>query len=295
MAFKPITLNTPPEKAAHILAEDDAAFYEALIGEDRVLDIGNKLSATVITNNVVRISDGVVVVGGHIGRIVKGDYEDMTIENGISGKKRNDLICARFISNGSVDTYGLVVIKGAAGATATDPTIVSGNLYNGDKQRDFPLWRICLDGLSITKVEQLFNVNATNKYLAEKATSLQNSFDQLNRNLQMSAMIVDADTNATYPTANMYVNSKTLTAFPVLAICGSALHWISFDLSKATGTLSTTGIVNTPLAGSTGYLTAVAMAQGKTTTRLKFTTNGSYLRLVVPRKEYFSNIVHSAS
>ena len=117
----------------------------------------------------------------------------------------------------------------------------------------------------------------------------------LNRNMQMSAMIVDADTSATYPTASMYVNSKTLTAFPVLAICGSALHWISFDLSKATGTLSTTGIVNTPLAGSTGYLTAVAMAQGETTTRLKFTTNGSYLRLVVPRKEYFSNIVHSAS
>lgn len=117
----------------------------------------------------------------------------------------------------------------------------------------------------------------------------------LNRNLEMSAMIVDADTSAEYPTASMYVNSKTLTAFPVLAICGSALHWISFDLSKATGTLSTTGIVNTPLAGSTGYLTAVAMAQGETTTRLKFTTNGSYLRLVVPRKEYFSNIVHSAS
>lgn len=108
-------------------------------------------------------------------------------------------------------------------------------------------------------------------------------------------MIVDADTSAEYPTASMYVNSKTLTAFPVLAICGSALHWISFDLSKATGTLSTTGIVNTPLAGATGYLTAVTMAQGETTTRLKFTTNGSYLRLIVPRKEYFSNIVHSAS
>lgn len=125
--------------------------------------------------------------------------------------------------------------------------------------------------------------------------TLKDQYDELNRNLEMSAMIVDADTSAEYPTASMYVNSKTLTAFPVLAICGSALHWISFDLSKATGTLSTTGIVNTPLAGSTGYLTAVAMAQGETTTRLKFTTNGSYLRLVVPRKEYFSNIVHSAS
>lgn len=177
MAFKPLTLNTPPEKAAHILAEDDAAIYEALLGDDRVLDIGNKLAATVITNNSVRISDGVAVVGGHVGRIKKGDYQDMTIENGVSGKKRNDLICARFITNGDTDTYNLVVVKGAAGTTATDPSVVKGNLYAGDKQRDFPLWRVCLDGLSITKVQQMFSVSKTNKYFSDQ-------LDQLNRNLQ---------------------------------------------------------------------------------------------------------------
>lgn len=182
MAFKALTLNTPPEQAAHILAEDDAAIYEALMGDDRVLDIGNKLAATVITNNSVRISDGVAVVGGHVGRIIKGDYEDMTIENGASGKKRNDIICARFISNGNMDTYRLIVIKGASGTTAVDPTIVSGNLYNGDKQRDFPLWRVCLDGLSITKVEQMFTISATNKFLADKTASLQTSVNQLNSN-----------------------------------------------------------------------------------------------------------------
>lgn len=176
MAFKGLTLNTPPEMAAHILAEDDAAIYEALLGDDRVLDIGNKLAATVITNNSVRISDGVAVVGGHVGRIKKGDYQDMTIENGVSGKKRNDLICARFITNGDTDTYNLVVVKGAAGTTATDPSVVKGNLYAGDKQRDFPLWRVCLDGLSITKVQQMFSVSKTNKYFSDQ-------LDQLNRNL----------------------------------------------------------------------------------------------------------------
>lgn len=178
MAFKGLTLNTPPEMAAHILAEDDAAIYEALLGDDRVLDIGNKLAATVITNNSVRISDGVAVVGGHVGRIKKGDYQDMTIENGVSGKKRNDLICARFITNGDTDTYNLVVVKGAAGTTATDPSVVKGNLYAGDKQRDFPLWRVCLDGLSITKVQQMFSVSKTNKYFSDQ-------LDQLNRNSQI--------------------------------------------------------------------------------------------------------------
>ena len=179
MSFKGLTLNTPPEKEAHILAEDDAAIYEALLGDDRVLDIGNKLGATVITNNSVRISDGVAVVGGHVGRIIKGDYQDMTIQNGTSGKKRNDLICARFITNGNTDTYNLVVVKGAAGSTATDPSIVRGNLYAGDKQRDFPLWRVCLDGLSITKVQQMFSISETNKNIVSR-------LDELNRNIQSS-------------------------------------------------------------------------------------------------------------
>ena len=208
MAFKALTLNTPPEQAAHILAEDDAAIYAALMGDDRVLDIGNKLAATVITNNSVRISDGVAVVGGHAGRIIKGDYEDMTIENGTSGKKRNDLICARFISNGNTDTYRLIVVKGASGTTAVDPTIVRGNLYNGDKQRDFPLWRVCLDGLSITKIEQMFTVSATNKYLADKTASLQTSVNQLNSNLNAANFNL---TNSTYyPVTNVIVSGRIM-------------------------------------------------------------------------------------
>ena len=177
MALKPITVNTTAAEPAHILAEDDAAIYAALIGDDRVLDIGGKLAATVISNNKVRITDGVVVVGGHAAIIYKGDYEDMTIENGVSGKKRNDLIVARFIAgdDGGADSYSLVVVKGTAGTSATDPAIVQGNLYNGDKQRDYPLWRVKIEGLSITAVEQLYTVNTTN-------TDLSDSLKQLNEN-----------------------------------------------------------------------------------------------------------------
>ena len=169
MAFKAITVNTPAADPAHILAEDDAALYESIIGGDCVLPIGQKMAATVQSNNKVRIADGVVVVGGHVGRIITGDYEDMTIANGQSGKKRNDIIAARFLagSNGGSDSYSLVVIQGTAGTSATDPVVVKGNLYAGDKQRDYPLWRVCIDGLSITKVEQMYEVGVTSKDLSE--------------------------------------------------------------------------------------------------------------------------------
>lgn len=170
MGFKPLTINTSPESEAHILAEDDAALYAGMLAQDSVLNLGNKLKATVVSNNKVRISDGIVLVGGHAGRIIKGDYEDMTINNGVSGQKRNDIIAARFIAgaSGGADSYKLVVIQGTPGYTASDPTYAKGDLYNGDKQRDYPLWRVKIENLSIVKVEQMFTVGkSTEEVMAE--------------------------------------------------------------------------------------------------------------------------------
>lgn len=180
MAFKPLTVNTPPAQAAHILAEDDAAIYGGLLGQDCVLPLGQKLKATVISNNKVRIADGVVSVGGHIGRVISGDYEDMTIANGVSEKKRNDIIAARFIAgaSGGADTYKLVVVQGAAGTIASDPVTVRGDLYSGDKQRDYPLWRVKIEGLSIVKVEQMYKVGVSDAELLERMTEMNRSLTE---------------------------------------------------------------------------------------------------------------------
>ncbi len=181
MAFKAITVNTPAADPAHILAEDDAALYESLVGGDKVLNVGGKLAATTISNNKIRITDGVVIVGGHVGRIYKGDYEDLTIENGTSGQNRNDLIVARYLAgnSGGADSYGLAVIKGTPGSTATDPIYMQGNLYNGDPQRDFPLYRAKLEGLSIVAVEQLFEVGKTIGELEEEIETLNSKLQGL--------------------------------------------------------------------------------------------------------------------
>lgn len=194
MGFKPLTINTSPESEAHILAEDDAALYAGMLAQDSVLNLGNKLKATVISNNKVRISDGIVLVGGHAGRIIKGDYEDMTINNGVSGQKRNDIIAARFIAgaSGGADSYKLVVIQGTSATTAKDPTYVKGDLYNGDKQRDYPLWRVKIENLSIVKVEQMFTVGKSTdevthffaSKMADMNEILKNQIDALSARVQ---------------------------------------------------------------------------------------------------------------
>ena len=170
MGFKPLTYKNAPGEEPHITPEDDAAIYESIVGTDGVFTVGEQFKATVISNNKVRIGNGVLNVGGHMGRTTYGDYVDVTIENGVSEQNRNDLIIARFVI-GDTDTYELDVKKGVSGKEAVDPELVQEDLYNGGKTREYPLYRVKIEGLSIVKVEQMFEVRPTismlNKYLSK--------------------------------------------------------------------------------------------------------------------------------
>lgn len=182
--LKPITVNTPTAEEAHIYAEDDAAVYLSIFGGDGVSTNGQSCKATVLSNNKVRIADGVICVGGHFARIPYGDYIDCEIENGQSGKKRNDIIVARFETTGTggIDTYTCEVKKGEAGATATDPEIVQEDLYKAGKVRELPLYRVKIEGLSITAVEQLFTLRKTNEELEKELASLNSKTIQIIKN-----------------------------------------------------------------------------------------------------------------
>ena len=168
--MKGITANTAPEAEPHIYAEDDAAVYQAIFGGDGVFTIGQACKATVLSNNKVRVADGVVCVGGHMARIPYGEYEDCEIMNGQSRKNRNDIIVAKFETTGTggIDTMTCEVIQGTAGETAVDPELTQDDIYAGGKVREYPLYRVKIEGLSITDVERMFETIPSNKDLTEK-------------------------------------------------------------------------------------------------------------------------------
>ena len=177
--LKGITVNTAPEAEPHIYAEDDAAVFQTMFGEDGVSSIGQACKATVLSNNKVRVADGVICVGGHFARIPYGEYEDCEIANGQSGKNRNDIIVARFETTGTggIDTYTCEVKQGTPGDAATDPELTQDNLYNGGKVRELPLYRVKIEGISIVAVEQMFDVVPTNAELIKTVTELNGKSD----------------------------------------------------------------------------------------------------------------------
>ena len=204
MSFKGITVMVPEENLGNITAADDAAIFQSLIGSDGVLSIGNKFAVTVISNNDVRVSDGVLCVGGHIGRITYGDYNDMTIENGILGENRNDIIYAKFLTSGNYDTFTLEVKKGdSVAGTAKDPEFTKGVLYENATLREIPLWRVKLEELSIVAVEQIFTVIPTIPELLEK-------YEELNSNLNSKANI---STVTALQTSVNTINSKLVAGY----------------------------------------------------------------------------------
>lgn len=179
--LKPITVNTAPEADPHIYAEDDAAIYQSIFGSDGVMTIGQQCASQVISNNKVRVKDGVIIVGGHVARIPYGEYIDCEIANGQSGKNRNDIIIAKFVTTGSggIDTYTCEVKQGVAGSSASDPALTQNDIYAGGKIREMPLYRVKIEGLSIVAVEQLFKLVPTIPELEEQLADLNSNIVRL--------------------------------------------------------------------------------------------------------------------
>ncbi|NLJ91159.1 MAG: hypothetical protein GX323_09705, partial [Clostridiales bacterium] len=171
----------------HVTSADDASLYRGILGaDDYVLEVGNKFAATIVDNNTVRIMDGDLVIQGHQARIRANDYNEVTIDNGTPGQKRNDLIVARYQKNTitGIESISLEVVKGTPGTTATDPEIIQEDLKVGGTQRDFPLYRVSIDGINLQSVTSLFNVipnlAAFKSHLADYASLFTGNADAKN-------------------------------------------------------------------------------------------------------------------
>lgn len=129
--------------------------------EDYVLSTGQKIRAELITNNTLRIFDGVMVYCGVRDAVAVDDYHDVTIENGSQGMNRND-IAVRYFKKDATTGYGAAEFKAIKGTptsgTATDPEITVTDLRSGDIDHSMKLYRVRLEGLNIVAVEPLFNV-----------------------------------------------------------------------------------------------------------------------------------------
>lgn len=142
-----ITLN-----GSNVTAEIDAYINHGIHGSQGIVEFGNSMTAEIVTNNSIRIKDGLLINQGRYMRIVPGSYETVAISNGTTGVNRIDLIVARFETDGATERHSIVVKKGTA--NGTKPTVTKGDTFNGATINEVPLYSVHLTGLNITKVER---------------------------------------------------------------------------------------------------------------------------------------------
>ncbi len=146
---------------AHVASSDHGSAFEAAIRSGQyVMEAGEGFSASAITNNQVRVKDGELMMQGRQVKLDPGSFADLTIDNGTQGVNRHDLIVARYTKDTAtgIESCNLIVIKGTAtDGPAPDPAVMSGKINTGESVvNDFPLHRVVLSGINISRVEQLF-------------------------------------------------------------------------------------------------------------------------------------------
>ena len=130
-----------------------------------ILDVGSQMAATVISSNQIDIADGLLVAEGCTVEVTRGTTESMTIENGSQGMLRTDLIVARYTraAGTAAEAMELAVIKGTpAASNPATPAYNTGLIADGDSPVDFPLYKVNINGISITSVERLADVVSIN-------------------------------------------------------------------------------------------------------------------------------------
>lgn len=144
----------------HITAQQDRDVNIGIFGAGAYIinGVGSEMAATAVSANEVEIADGTFVAEGCTAEIQRGTTESMTIENGEQGMKRIDLIVARYTrdSGTAVESMELAVIKGTSAASnPATPAYNEGLIADGDSPVDFPIYRVNIDGISITSVDAL--------------------------------------------------------------------------------------------------------------------------------------------
>lgn len=146
----------------HVDASDVGGFQAGIVGEeDYMLPAGERMKATVISNNKIRIAEGEAVMQGRHWRVKPNTYEDVTIENGAQGMNRKDAIVARYTkeSSSGIEKVELAVLKGTPTAsTPTAPVQTKGDIRGGTLRHEMLLYVVSLKGLNVESVTKEFNM-----------------------------------------------------------------------------------------------------------------------------------------
>lgn len=159
----------------HIDGDDLGDFKLGFCGGGYVLGTGDVLKATQPSANKVTVATGSAVMpltGRHV-RVTAP--ETVAVTSGTQGQKRRDIVVLRASTGSGVESASLVCLRGTpvSYGTPADPAVPEG---------DLALYRVTLDGASVSKPEPVFKV-------LRSAADLEELWDSVSRAVVKAAKV----------------------------------------------------------------------------------------------------------
>lgn len=151
----------------HVTAAQIADFNRGIYGNAAILDVGNKLEASIQTANRITIKDGVAVFDGREVYVVYGKNETVNITSGTQDMKRYDIIAVVYEKDArtGVEKVTLKVITGTPNTMhPSDPQVNDLDIRTGILKSEKPLYRVRLNGTAIEGIDALVEIKGFKKH-----------------------------------------------------------------------------------------------------------------------------------
>ena len=258
-----------------VTAQQDADLYAGIVGQNlQVLDVGQKMAATLVDSNTVRIGDGEALVQGRRIHNDPGMYDDFIIPNGSQGTTHWYIIGYLLHTDSSTgqevaDTF----VQQMSSATET---ITEDVLRDGAAQAYISMYRITQTNVSLTNVEALYDETYSLRNMIEviypvgsiymsvnpvnPGTWIQNTTWVAWASGRVPVGVNSSDSNFNFVEKTGGASTHTLTVNQLPAhrhpyINGTALRWIdkgSPDTNDTLATASTPGTSSKLYTENTG-------------------------------------------
>lgn len=135
-----------------VIAQQDADLYAGIIGNGNlvpyVLNVGDKMTASIVDNNHIRIASGICVKEGRVFNIDYGSFDEFEIPNGEQGKTTTRYIGYKIFA----DESGKDSIQQEIGTSKRE----TAGLRSGDSSMYVWLYKVTQNGITISSVSPIF-------------------------------------------------------------------------------------------------------------------------------------------
>ena len=127
---------------------------------DFAISGGGAFNGFISGDNTVTAKGGRCIIQGNLIELPDDYSVDLNFQSGLGGTYRSDLICMRVARDADGnDTKSIVLIAGTEAITEpSDPAYNTGDINSGAAVRDFPLYRLKMDGVT-PSLEKLFSTD----------------------------------------------------------------------------------------------------------------------------------------